>query len=131
MEEPYLKTIIFDDIMYYDDYSMKSSASETRKTNYANLKIFGTNPKNIKNFQKILKEPYPKIELQQKYFVWTKKHLITTLREKCRNKEFFLVHIFSHSDWIRRDTQYLSVFSPNAGKYEPEKLRISTLFTQC
>ena len=23
-----------------------------------------------------------------------------------------------HSDWIRRNTQYLSVFSPNAGKYE-------------
>ena len=27
-----------------------------------------------------------------------------------------LVHIFPHSNWIRRDTSYLSVFSPNAGK---------------
>ena len=27
-------------------------------------------------------------------------------------------------------TSYLSVFSPNAGKNEPEKLRIRTLFTQ-
>ena len=27
----------------------------------------------------------------------------------------FLVRIFPHSDWIRRDTQYLSVFSPKAG----------------
>ena len=26
-----------------------------------------------------------------------------------------LVHIFPHSDWIRRDTEYLSVLSPNAG----------------
>ena len=26
---------------------------------------------------------------------------------------------------------YLSVFSPNSAKYEPEKLRIRTLFTQC
>ena len=25
-------------------------------------------------------------------------------------------HIFPHSDWIQRDTPYLSVFSPNAGK---------------
>ena len=25
-------------------------------------------------------------------------------------------HIFPHSDWIRRDTEYLSVFCPNAGK---------------
>ena len=41
------------------------------------------------------------------------------------------VHIFTYSDWIRRDAEYLSVLSPNAGKYGPEKLRIRTLFTQC
>ena len=29
------------------------------------------------------------------------------------------------------DTEYLSVFNPNAGKYGPEKLQIRTLFTQC
>ena len=45
--------------------------------------------------------------------------------------EVFLVCNFSHSDWIRRDTPYLSIFSPNTGKYGPEKLRIRTLFTQC
>ena len=42
------------------------------------------------------------------------------LREKCPNTELFLVRILPHSDWIRRDTSYLSVFSPNAGKYRPE-----------
>ena len=42
----------------------------------------------------------------------------------------FLVLNFSHSDWIWRDTPTLSVFSPNAGKYGPEKLRIRTLFMQ-
>ena len=42
----------------------------------------------------------------------------------------FLVGIFPHSDWIRRDTPFLSVFSPNAGKYGPEKLWIQTFFTQ-
>ena len=52
-------------------------------------------------------------------------------REKCLNTEFFLVRIFPHSDWIRRDTPYLSISSPNGGKYGPEKLRIWTLFTQC
>ena len=31
-----------------------------------------------------------------------------------------LVRIFPHLDWIRRNTSYLSVFSPNAGKCEPE-----------
>ena len=42
-----------------------------------------------------------------------------------------LVRIFPYSDWIREDTSYLSVFSPNAGKCWPEKLRIRILFTQC
>ena len=44
-----------------------------------------------------------------------------TLREKCPNTKFFLVRIFPHSDWIRRDTSHFSVFSPNAGRYGPEK----------
>ena len=35
----------------------------------------------------------------------------------------FLVPIFPHSDWIQRDTKYLSVFSANAGKHGPGKLR--------
>ena len=42
----------------------------------------------------------------------------------------FLVCIFPHSNWIPWDTLYLSVFSPNVGKYGPEKLRIRTFFTQ-
>ena len=43
----------------------------------------------------------------------------------------FLVRIFPHSNCIRRDIPYLSVFSPNAEKYGPEKLSIRTLFKHC
>ena len=39
----------------------------------------------------------------------------------------FMVRIFPHSDWTRRDTEYLSIFSPNAGNYGPKKLQIRTL----
>ena len=46
---------------------------------------------------------------------------LLSLRKKYPNTEFFLVRIFRHSVWIRRDTSNLSVFSPNAGKYGPEK----------
>ena len=63
-----------------------------------------------------------------------KEKKINTLlpRKKCRYSYIVgLVRIFRHSDWIRRDTPYLSVFCPNAGKYGPKKLRIRTLFTQC
>ena len=34
----------------------------------------------------------------------------------------FLVGISPHSDWIRRDIPYLSMFSSNAGKYGPENI---------
>ena len=41
----------------------------------------------------------------QRVFCW-----LFFLREKCPNTEFFLVHIFPHSDWNRRDTPYLDTF---------------------
>ena len=44
-----------------------------------------------------------------------------SLREKCPSTKFFQVCTFPHSDWMRRDTECLSVFSPNARKYGPEK----------
>ena len=37
---------------------------------------------------------------------------------RCSNTVFFLVRIFPHLGWIQRE--YLSVFSPNAGKYAPK-----------
>ena len=45
--------------------------------------------------------------------------------------EVFLVCIFPHLDWIWRFTEQIFDFSPNLGKYKPEKLRIRTLITQC
>ena len=43
----------------------------------------------------------------------------------------FQVRIFPHSNWPQIDTLYLSVFSPNAGKYGLKNFRIWTLFTHC
>ena len=42
----------------------------------------------------------------------------------------FLVYIFPHSTWIQRFTMLISIFSPNVGKHEPEKLQIRTCFMQ-
>ena len=47
--------------------------------------------------------------------------LIEALREKCPNREFFLVRIFQNSDLIWKDRKYLSTFSSYVGKYGPEK----------
>ena len=41
--------------------------------------------------------------------------------KKYPNTEFFLVCIFLYSNWIRRFTPYISVFSPNPGIYGPKK----------
>ena len=51
-------------------------------------------------------------------------------RVKCSNTEFFLIRILLHSDWIPRDTPYLSVFSPNAEKYGPEKKSVFGHFSR-
>ena len=53
---------------------------------------------------------------------------LDALCEKCVFG-IILVRIFPHLDWIWRDTPYLSIFSTNAGKQEPENFRIRTLFT--
>ena len=49
--------------------------------------------------------------------MWTNAFFIFTSPIHCVKMSVFgviLVHIFPHSDWIRRDTEYPSVFSPNA-----------------
>ena len=43
-----------------------------------------------------------------------------SLREMCLYSELFCIRIFLHSDWIRKDTPYLSLFNPNAGIYGTE-----------
>ena len=45
------------------------------------------------------------------------------LREKRLKMEFFLVRIFLYLNWKRRFAEYISVFTPNEGKYGPEKTR--------
>ena len=51
-----------------------------------------------------------------------------TLRENCPNTEVFLVRIFPNSDWIRRDTEYLSAFSPNAAESGKIRTRKTCVF---
>ena len=56
-------------------------------------------------------------------------HCVKSVRIRSYSGPHFS-RIFSHSDWIRRDTEHLSVFRPQAGKCTPEKLRTRTLFPQ-
>ena len=44
----------------------------------------------------------------------------TLLRQKWVITELFVVRISLYSDWIWRDTPYISVSSPNAEKCEPQ-----------
>ena len=60
--------------------------------------------------------------IYEKYFF---NHCVKSVRIRS-----FLVRTFPHLDWITKDTRYLSVFSPNAGKHGPKKLQIQTLFAQ-
>ena len=57
------------------------------------------------------------------------------LQKKIMFAQLSLCEKFSYSEFFWSvfsiQTDYLSVFSLNVGKYGPEKLRITTLFTQC
>ena len=59
------------------------------------------------------------------------------LREKCPyfgvfSGPYFIAFRLNRERYgVYGVTGYLSVFSPNAGKYRPEKLQIRTFFTQC
>ena len=57
-------------------------------------------------------------------------HLVP-LREKCPNTELFMVRIFSHLDYIRRDTSYLSLSTSLSLRISPYSVRIWTLFASC
>ena len=50
--------------------------------------------------------------------------LVCPLREKYLNTEFLLVHILSV---FGLNTEKISVFSPNTGKYGPEKTMLFTI----
>ena len=45
----------------------------------------------------------------------------SSLCEKCPNTEFILIRIFPYSDWVRRFTVWILVFSHSMVKYGPEK----------
>ena len=60
-------------------------------------------------FSYFVKKYFEKIVSAKSFFL----ELTYTLRDKCPNKELFLVRIFPRSE--------ISVLSPNTGKYGPEK----------
>ena len=103
----------------------KTSHQRLAKWNNSTILSMSNNPEHshIEEFVRHLrrsfwrKEPIIKshhVKHSMKYGCWA-------LREKWPNKEFFLVRIFPYSNRIRRDTPYLSGFSPNAGKHGSEK----------
>ena len=92
-----------------------------KRTNVCATSVFPTRNAyfNFISTWKIVSSPYWLCQQSPEYTTW-----IVSLFG------VFLVRIFPHSDWVRRVTEYLSVFNPNVGKYKPERLLIRTLFTQ-
>ena len=50
------------------------------------------------------------------------------MRKKMSKYDVFLVRIFPYSDWIRRFTEQISVFSPNTRRYGSEKTPYFDIF---
>ena len=66
-----------------------------------------------KTFQHSAKQSVEILKSSEETKSWVQ-CLKTSLREKCPNTEFFLVRIFPHSDWIRRDTPVQAVVDFNS-----------------
>ena len=58
-----------------------------------------------------------------------RRYILHSQREKCPYSEFFW-SVFSRIRTDYGEIQYLSVFTPNAGKYGPEKPRIRLHFSR-
>ena len=59
-------------------------------------------------------------EKYMRQYLHTRILQLFALHEKYPYSEFFWSDIFQRLDRIQKDTDYLSVFSPNAGKYGPK-----------
>ena len=57
-------------------------------------------------------------------------HYVKSIRIRSFSGPYFLAFGLN-TEWIQKDTEYLSIFSPNAGKCGPEKLLMRALFTHC
>ena len=71
---------------------------------------------------------YKEYHCVKSFFIWSSSGQYYPAFEL--NTERYEVSLCIQSEW-RRDTSYLSIFSPNAEKYGLEKLRIRLLFMQC
>ena len=80
-------------------------------------------------FPKQIPKSYCSVEFVTKYLLGLGKTLTLTLLKKFRYSEFFW-SVFSRIRTEYGEIGYLSVLSPNARKYGPQKLRTRTLFTQ-
>ena len=57
--------------------------------------------------------------------------LVTIIKEILNGKLYFFVQCDTHTEKpYVRTTPYISVFSPNVGKYGRKKFRVRTLFRQ-
>ena len=103
----------------------RSFTSTVLSTNFHNyLIIFNRETFCHKNFLTMQKRFFP-VSLHNNNILSLKCSLLSVATP--RRLLFFR---FPHLDSIRRDTPYLSIFIPKAGKYGSEKLRIRKLSTQ-
>ena len=92
-----------------DPYHIETSPLIISANHWTSFYMIGTTVMTeIKTFHKLL----------QNFLVMFPKHkenCVKRVRVQSYSGPYFS-RIFPHSDWIRRDTEYLSVCSPNVGK---------------
>ena len=90
---------------FQDDWKYRSLPTITFIVNFSSMCSYT---------QKFLTVPFPGQKMLSCFV------LINLLSENVNFVSLYLVCIFRHLDFIRRNTPYLSIFGPNRRKYGPE-----------
>ena len=114
------------DVVFRHFISPPSSLSQVFQTTFKFICGFKFNsafssqpqifPLNFNGYYFVLFSPLTDTYLTENFVIFTGIIQVVNIAEKVSVFGVILVAIFPHSDWIRRDAEYLSVFNPNAGK---------------
>ena len=110
-------------MIWFKNFTDSASPSKKKKSIFFESQGYWLSKSEVKSFPhgRLRRTTYRSYNICMNLFILEiNKSTWITLCENCPNTELFLVRIFLYSDWIRRDTPYLSVFTPNTEKYGPE-----------
>ena len=91
-------------------HTIRTQTIQNTQKRLNNLNVWSRNNNLLLNGASTKYIIFPTTKIKQKFLQDSEYSFDPTLCENCPNMEFFLVRIFPHSDWIRRDTLLIKAY---------------------